>query len=144
MTPEDKYEDRFLTRNVLTILLNIIADTGLPTTSFLVDLKEDGGCGRCGIDPRRLTNLPNLHGRNFIAAWCNIQEMMLDYNESCVAVGMGVAFVQYAPNLQKLSMSFDIGEEATLFLRQTIHMNVLQPPTQLRRSHNQQRVCIRG
>lgn len=54
--------------DVLTILLNIIADMGLPTTSFLIDLKEDGGCSGCGIEPRRLTNLLCLHGRNFVAS----------------------------------------------------------------------------
>lgn len=133
MASEDKYEDQFLTRSdVLTILLNIIADTGLPTTSFLVDLAEDGGSGGCGIDPRRLLNLPNLRGRNFIAAWAHIQELMLDYKmESRVAVDMGITFIQQAPNLQKLSMSFDNGGDAALFLRRLMHMDVLQPPIQL-------------
>lgn len=73
MTPEDEYSDQFLTRSdVLTILLNIIVDVALPTTSFLVDLKQENGCGGCGIDPGRLSNLPDLHGMKFASAWAHI------------------------------------------------------------------------
>lgn len=146
MTSEDKYEDQFLTRSdVLTILLNIIADTGLPTTSFLVDLVEDGGCGGCGIDPRRLSNLPNLHGRTFVAAWVHIRELMLDYKmESRVAVDMGIAFIQHAPNLQKLSMSFDIGGDAALFLEAAHAYGCSSTTNTTTGSHTQQHVCIRG
>lgn len=146
MTSGDKYEDQFLTRSdVLTILLNIIADTGLPTTSFLVDLAEDGGSGGCGIDPRRLSNLPNLHGRNFVAAWAHIRELMLDYKmDSRVAVDMGITFIQHVPNLQNLSMSFDIGGDAALFLEAAHAYGCSSTANTSTRSHTQQHVCIRG
>lgn len=138
MTSEDKYEDQFLTRSdVLTILLNIIADTGLPTTSFLVDLVEDGGCGGCGIDPRRLSNLPNLHGRTFVAAWVHIRELMLDYKmESRVAVDMGIAFK--VVHVVRYRGRRSIVSEAAHAYGCSSTTNTTTG------SHTQQHVCIRG
>lgn len=57
---------------------------------------------------------------------------MLDYKmESNVAVDMGIAFLQHSSGLRKLSMSFDIGGDAALFLRRLMHVDVFKPPTQL-------------
>jgi len=70
---------------------------------------------------------------------------MLDYKiESHVAVDMGVAFIQHAPNLQKSSMTFDSGERSYV-VSETGHAYERSSTTNTAtRSHTQQRVCIRG
>lgn len=102
--------------DALTIILNVIANIGLPVTSFYVDFKSLNTGGNY-VDERRLM-LPDLRKTGFIAAWSHLRELSLELSIQTESVAEWAAeLILHAPNLEKLCIDYDWGWEAELLTR---------------------------
>ncbi len=84
------------------ILLSIFAKNNLAIRSFTIESKR-GSTGR--LDTKRL-QMPLHRGPQFIAAWANLEELVLDYTMTCDQHDWALGIISNASRLRKLSLRF--------------------------------------
>ncbi|KAK2755473.1 hypothetical protein FQN54_006410 [Arachnomyces sp. PD_36] len=95
--------------DVVTIILHIVADTGLSVTYFSVDFKQPNGGGTCAMDARRLY-MPDFQKAGFTTAWSHLQELSLREGVEPGTDDIVSELALNAPNLRKLAINFDRGQ----------------------------------
>ncbi|KAI9711151.1 MAG: hypothetical protein M1812_007255 [Candelaria pacifica] len=100
--------------DAVSIILSIVAEAGLPVKSFFVDFNCQGS-----LDGKRL-QMQLYKQPTFIAAWANLEELLLDHYLSCgfpsATLEWARDLVLHAPCLKRLSLHFHNCREAPSFI----------------------------
>lgn len=97
--------------DVVTIILNIVAETGLPVRSFSVDFKTPNLSREISADARRLY-MPDPQTATFATAWSHLRELSVRQDLELGTANWVTELVIHAPSLQKLTIDFDYGDAA--------------------------------
>jgi len=146
--PNDEANERIniTTTEMTTLILNLIAETGLNIRSFSVDLKGDHPSstshGSGWLSGPRLQSSLIRHGERFREGWAYLRSLHLHIDIKSETARWTCDLVQLAPNLKSLSLTFDYAEEEAC--RKTISLNL--PPLQelcLRSAYLTEKVLLR-
>lgn len=106
------------TSEVVTLFLNIVAETGLKLQSFTVDLKGEhpssAARGSGWLDSRRLQDYSSsmCNQPQFRQGWSHLQELHLYQDIRPGTVEWTRDLIQKAPQLRNLSLTFDSSDES--------------------------------
>lgn len=108
--------------DAITLILNIIINTGIPVVAFSVNYRR--GVGANYLVTERIN--ANLQQSEFITAWSNLQELSLNFTmERTLIVDWAFQLIQHAKNLQKLQIDFDHGDETNSFINRLSYADCL-------------------
>ena len=120
--------DRLMPTDVVGISLAMIAATGIPLESFIIDFVSQN-IGR--LDPCRLQPAASFQTPNFLRGWENLQELGLRYSMHHADTSTwAMGFVLHARNLSKLHLEFE-EDHSEAFIRQLNSLPYLPPLQEL-------------
>ena len=106
------YDSEYLSSgDAISIILSVIAETGLPVKSFFVDFRHGG---RADIDTKRL-QMSLCQRPTFRNAWKNIEELRLEHSLTPEIFDWAKDLVLDTTSLKKLSLNFNF-DHTTSFI----------------------------
>lgn len=115
--------------DAITLMLNLIGETGLPVRSFQVNIHlPNVSSGSYGNPAQRYT--PDLQRMGFYAGWSHLEELSISQSLTSDLINWAMSLIQTASRLKTLRLDFDSSPEANALIDRLFFVSDTLPQLQ--------------